>query len=267
MLGYVADGFRHYGTNPISISPRKSWEFQAIIKGKAAPLLPVSQPPVPPRGLSLWIFPPGHLHGWTSTQSCEVAVFQFLRLPEDLEIAFATLTRKRPEGRSVPLTPQQGRRLAEVAAAIIHNRHHPSPLLTAWTMQALAQVSLLALQGSTQRPSSPTLSQAFYVDKATGWFEGNMHAGVGANEMAAAAGLSPSHLRRVFHAHLGHGPQEAIRRMRLSRAETLLKSRLLTQAQIARSCGFGSVQAFSRFFQKCHQTPPASWAKKRQPLP
>ena len=82
MLIYLGTGERHYGDNPLAFQRRRAWEFQAVLKGKIGLSLPEGVQPVQAR--RLWIFPPGHTHGWVGEKgrASDVAVFHFSSAPE-----------------------------------------------------------------------------------------------------------------------------------------------------------------------------------------
>ena len=69
-------------------------------------------------------------------------------------------------------------------------------------------------------------------------------------EIAGAAHISRSEAGRCFQAYLGCSPMEALIRYRLQTAQRLLQQTTLTLQQISFSCGFHSVNYFSRQFRK-----------------
>jgi AraC family transcriptional regulator of arabinose operon len=75
-------------------------------------------------------------------------------------------------------------------------------------------------------------------------------------EVAKAAAMSESHLRRVFRATLGMSPGRYARRTRLAHAASLLRTAEMNITQVAEAVGFGSVYAFSNAFRKYAGVPP-----------
>lgn len=75
---------------------------------------------------------------------------------------------------------------------------------------------------------------------------------VSLDELAGAAGLSPFHFSRQFKAATGHPPHEYHIRMRVDRAQELLRTRgrEWTLAAIAAECGFVDQSHFSRHFKR-----------------
>lgn len=67
-------------------------------------------------------------------------------------------------------------------------------------------------------------------------------------ELAAAAGVAPSHLCKVMRRATGHSPMAALRLIRIDRAATLLRHSSLPVGKIAHGTGFESGFHFSRVF-------------------
>lgn len=78
-------------------------------------------------------------------------------------------------------------------------------------------------------------------------------------ELAAAAGVSPGHLSRLFRAEYSVGPVAAMELVRLARAATLLQRSNLTVAAVANACGFSSPFHFSRRFRAVYDVPPRTY--------
>jgi len=68
--------------------------------------------------------------------------------------------------------------------------------------------------------------------------------------LAGEAGLSPSHLQRVFVQAVGETPKQLTLRLRLERAAALLLARRDPVLDIALVCGFASHEVFTRAFQR-----------------
>ncbi|MFD2082127.1 AraC-like ligand binding domain-containing protein [Actinopolymorpha cephalotaxi] len=78
-------------------------------------------------------------------------------------------------------------------------------------------------------------------------------------ELAAATGVSPGHLSRLFRAEYSVGPVAAMELVRLARAATLLQRSNLTVAAVANACGFSSPFHFSRRFRTVYGIPPRTY--------
>jgi iron complex transport system substrate-binding protein len=69
-------------------------------------------------------------------------------------------------------------------------------------------------------------------------------------ELAALAGIHPSHLCREFKKHVGCSPVEHLKRLRIHRAAVLLKKSEESIKEIALSVGFKRAEAFSKAFKR-----------------
>jgi len=68
--------------------------------------------------------------------------------------------------------------------------------------------------------------------------------------IARVSGVGVRQLERLFRAHLGHGIGATYLRIRLDRAEQLLRSTSLTATMVAVASGFASASDFSRAFRR-----------------
>jgi transcriptional regulator GlxA family with amidase domain len=75
--------------------------------------------------------------------------------------------------------------------------------------------------------------------------------------LAAHAGVSVRHLRRLFATHLGESPAAAVRRVRLEVAARMLTGTDLSLSQIARRCGYSSAETLRQAFVASLGTTPS----------
>ncbi len=80
--------------------------------------------------------------------------------------------------------------------------------------------------------------------------------------LAAVADVSRAHLSRVFRAHLGATPMEALRLMRLERATTLLARSNLQIQEIATQTGFENPFHFTRQFTRTYGCSPRAFRRR-----
>ena len=86
-------------------------------------------------------------------------------------------------------------------------------------------------------------------------------------KLARIAGFSPFHFHRLFQAHAGETVHDHVRRVRVERAASLMRStpsRPLTQ--IALDVGFPALSDLSRAFKQRFAIAPSKW-DRRSPLP
>jgi len=91
----------------------------------------------------------------------------------------------------------------------------------------------------------------------------NYAASISAEAIARAAGLSESHLYRLFRERLGSTPREYLANIRLSHALELLADPRLSIAEVAVRTGHPDQSAFTRRMQAAHGTTPAAYRRSR----
>lgn len=79
--------------------------------------------------------------------------------------------------------------------------------------------------------------------------------------LAARAGVSVAHFRRLFLAAMGSPPHRYVLATRLEQARKLLATTSLPIAQIGEECGFSSQSHFTACFRAAHASTPASYRK------
>lgn len=255
MLLYLGSGERDYGRHAFAPYQRKAWEFQAVIKGQIGVLTPEKAHPLHSR--QLWIFPPGHNHGWIGKEKelSEVTVFHFTSVPE---LLIKLLGKK--EFLEIPLTAATAHRLGQLATQVGRYWRHPAPGGMLCYEQALLELTVLAceanarLVGKTQNDFA-----AKKVDAAILWYMDRLEENPGLPEVARAVGLSVAHLRRLFEAVLDASPKHIMDQARFQRAMHLMSDRTIKLETVSEKCGFGSASAFSRAFKDKFGCSPASW--------
>jgi AraC-like DNA-binding protein len=84
--------------------------------------------------------------------------------------------------------------------------------------------------------------------------------GLTAAQLAVAARVSPTQLRRVFHAARGCSPKAAITAWRIDAAKRLLAAGRCTVTQVAERVGYASVQRFTSVFRSRTGKRPSEFA-------
>lgn len=83
------------------------------------------------------------------------------------------------------------------------------------------------------------------------------------NALADVACMSNYHFHRIYREFAGETINVTVKRMRLLKAAAYLVRSDLTQQQIAKQVGYGSVEAFSRAFSKHYGETPAQYKAAR----
>lgn len=105
--------------------------------------------------------------------------------------------------------------------------------------------------GARPRPLARAIA-AMHADLAASW---------PAEALEELCGVSATHLRRLFQAHLGATPRQWLMQERLNRAQTLLADTELSVGEIGERCGFADVFHFSREFKRHVGSSPAHWRR------
>ena len=79
--------------------------------------------------------------------------------------------------------------------------------------------------------------------------------------LAAALGVGPRHLLRLFMRHAGASPSDVAATRRVQRAKRLIDETGMSLAEIAFSAGFGSVRRFNDEFQAIYKRAPSSFRR------
>lgn len=75
-------------------------------------------------------------------------------------------------------------------------------------------------------------------------------------------GMNPYYMARLYQAHTGERLMNYIALLRIDRAKEMLDKDVLTSRDIGRAIGYGSAQAFHRFFKKMTGMTPQEYKNK-----
>lgn len=254
MLIYLGRGLRNYTKKPILVGVRRAWEFQAVLRGEIAPVHAEGRGDA--RSSHLWVFPPGYAHGWTSesNRGAEIVVFHFLFVPAALQ-SLAHRTRC----FEVSLTSAHKKRLDFLAEQASRYWKHPGPGMAVCFEHILMELSLLVLESSQSNLLQSVDAARERVDAAIAWYVERMEQSPSLEAAACAVGVSPAHLRRIFHEVLQSSPKEVFDQLRFRRAMQLMADPATKLESVGSLCGFGSASAFSRAFKAKFGNSPKAW--------
>lgn len=89
-----------------------------------------------------------------------------------------------------------------------------------------------------------------YAEKALTFMENRFSDPLSSEDIAAAIGISVSHLRLLFRKQYGISLMQKLNQIRVRRAKELLSSGMFTLSEVASACGFQNEYYFSRVFKK-----------------
>jgi AraC-like DNA-binding protein len=102
------------------------------------------------------------------------------------------------------------------------------------------------------------------VGSGTSFLHANIARPVTVAEAAREACLSPFHFHRLFASFHGITPHRYLTRLRLQRAQALLRGTDRAVAEVALACGFDSVGSFTTLFTRSFGTSPARFRRNRE---
>lgn len=126
------------------------------------------------------------------------------------------------------------------------------PLLRATVQAILCRIIRAKSSTAADRIGEPAEIARKYVNDS---FEHKLSSA----DIAAAAGISESHLRAVFKAAFGVSPMHYLNTVRVEQAKRMLDSGIFSLAEIAAACGFANVYYFSTVFKSLTGTPPGKY--------
>lgn len=258
MVHYLGSGVRNYHDRPLMPYARPYWEFQVILSGPAQPLfLYGAEHGESP---SLWVFPPGSVHGWTSSSEddCEVAVFHVDGAPDLLKPAF----HQNEAFMYTALTSSDCGWISEIHDRLATGLRSRDPLVELQVEAAIAQLSELALRGNPGRIpsfSEDRAPQERIVEQGLAYYAEHMSEAPTAADVAAHCNYSVAHFRRIVERVRGETPREIMAAMRMERARQLLSASGIPVSRIAEACGYAEISSFSRAFSAVHGRSPQEW--------
>jgi AraC-like DNA-binding protein len=152
--------------------------------------------------------------------------------------------------------------------AVVEAQRDPVPPAPLAVRSNLLQALVLLLSSSAAgapggmspaaaRPLAGDARNRRRVERAVAYVQEHFAEPLDAGRLAEIAGVSPSHLTRLFRQQTGHAPMDYLRRVRVQRARVLLEEVDLSIKEIARRVGFEDPFHFSKVFHRLDGLPPS----------
>ncbi len=239
--------------------PRVNWEFLAVVKGRLAPDSGDAEPP-DLRSDTMWLFPPGVVHGWRGKpgQKCEVVVVHFSTVPSVVEQRFAEKSYL-----SVQLLPRERRKVARLGRNLKPHYWNPVVASELHAERALIDLSLLLLKHEPDL-HEPNLAGAHWnkVADAEAWLRQHIRESPSIADAARVVGVSPSQLRRIFCKVKKTNPKHILDKIRFDKAMHLMADSDDKLSKIAEESGFSSATNFCRAFKAHVGKTPTTWRQE-----
>lgn len=205
------------------------------------------------------LMPPGVPTDWAFAGAVHFAMFYFTNIRV---LAAQRLLQKlgetgQPMPFSDPLVSAAARQLVdELQRGVAADSAFVERLAGIMVEQLLRVASGLA--GSRLNPAALHLGR---MTRVLEWLRNNLQAQLTIQVLAAQAGVSTAHFRRLFSDSLGITPHRYVTQLRLQRASELLTQTDLPIARIASECGFDSQSHLTTSFSRVHGLTPARFRR------
>lgn len=100
------------------------------------------------------------------------------------------------------------------------------------------------------RPHRSSALPAFHLHQVLRKMEASLSDNINIGDLAAAVNLSESHFSRLFKGNTGFAPSQYLIRLRISKAQELLRDTALPITEIGMEVGYTSPSAFAHVFRK-----------------
>jgi len=191
---------------------------------------------------------PHQLHHYVDTQP----PLRWLFVTFEAEAAAWT----RLYNRQAAMHPDQEGLLLRLLRGFAEARPAGAERLALATALLLGELADRRLRPPGSGPTQPETARPDVLEQVNRILYRRLDRPPGIRGLAAEIGISPSHLRNLVRRSLGLSLGRYVLRVRLNHARILLADRRLRVGEVARQCGFGSLQAFSRAYRRMHGRSP-----------
>lgn len=149
------------------------------------------------------------------------------------------------------------------AGVILRDALERDDVPSAVMFEAMSRVFLVKLlqRYGQSRPEDIALSARFtakHYERVLAFVKARLEATITVDDLAAEAGMSPSHFARVFKQTMGSTPMQFVMAYRIEQAMKMMEDPTRPLGEIAYACGFSDQAHFTRSFkQVTGQTPRA----------
>lgn len=229
----------------------------------------------------VYLAPPGSEHAYRECKNLEVDVFVFqidlfekpeimaLRALPGFRSLFVIGDQEEWSGHRLHLAPEQWQEIDnqvqtichELASASGHKAKLEAALLTRYLFFRLL-VELARLW--SQNPAHQTASDAYHQTELADvlqFCEAHFDESLSVPQLAARMFMSPGRFSEIFKKEMGTPPGDYLRRLRLSKAQELLRAGKFSITQITFQCGFNDAAQFSRAFHATFDITPSDYRK------
>jgi AraC-like DNA-binding protein len=131
-----------------------------------------------------------------------------------------------------------------------------------WLARQLAQQLFVELVQSQERNAEPDRGSALEIERIRQYVVARLNQPLSLRDLVEFSRLSPSTVGRLFREHLQMTPVSWIMRLKMERAQLLLRSRRLSVNEVGGQVGFSDPYYFSKCFKKATGLSPRDYRRK-----
>ncbi|MBI5381936.1 MAG: helix-turn-helix transcriptional regulator [Opitutae bacterium] len=132
-------------------------------------------------------------------------------------------------------------------------------------IESLAMATIQEYLFDAECSGAPPPAEPNPLRRALEWIGRTGASPVDIASLSREAGVSPTHLLRMFKQHMGTTPMHYVWEMRARRGVQLLRETELSVGEVAWRCGFQTPFHFSRWVKKLHGVSPAGIRQQARP--
>ncbi|PAW78339.1 MAG: hypothetical protein B9S32_07370 [Verrucomicrobia bacterium Tous-C9LFEB] len=250
---YINQGVRDWHKTPTPWHSNKELKIVGTIRGVfIAEALGVSYKI---QASSVMVVPPNLLHRFAGVETpVEIMVMTLRGITPQLQHVICPA--KRP--RSVQLGARDMSLLEELHHRCLEEKFR-NDAFSKHALEGLSQALFCLIARTSEKKASS--HDDHRLEKAHSIIDSRFSEPLRIRNLAKLAGMSESHFRQRYQLTFGRGPKEEIIRLRIYKAQDLMRTTNWKLAEVAAKCGFCSEHEFSRIFHKRVGLAPGLWRR------
>lgn len=201
------------------------------------------------------MFQPGFASRWSFFGAIDMAMFHFLDPGHELVRRLQRLLAVRT--KAPPFPDPLVHAAAQQLLGELGRSSAPNLGFVERSASLMIEQTCRVLEGRAGPHVPPDALQLGRLQGVLEWIGHNLSNELSNAELAAHAGVSESHFRRIFQEAMGMTPHRYVLRLRLERVHELLTRSSVSIARIAAQCGFNSQSHMTACFSSAYGITPA----------